>query len=161
MLQDYVQAHMWLNLASAEGEIDASKERDKLAEKMTTVQIAEAQRLAREWKPTPPQERPQTIISSTYPVRNGVSAPVVLYKVDPDYSEKALEKKLAGTVVLHLVVDSQGHARDISVLKSLGLGLDEKAIEAVEQWKFRPGYHEGKPVAVEATIEVNFRLKDR
>src|SRR2546429_401711 len=81
-------------------EIDASKERDKLADKMTPVQIAEAQRLAKEWMPTPPQEQAQhgDHIGNT-------SAPVVLYKVDPDYSEKARKKKLAGTVVLRLIVD--------------------------------------------------------
>ena len=159
VLQDYVQAHMWLNLASAQGETGASNERDKLAEKMTPDQIAEAQRLAREWKAKLSQEQPRTIISSEYPANNGVSGPVVLYKVDPSYSEKALQKNLQGSVVLHLIVDSEGHARDISVVKSLGLGLDEKAIEAVEQWKFRPGYREGKPVAVRATIEVDFHFR--
>ena len=153
VLQDYVQAHMWLNLASAAGEIDASKERDKLADKMTPVQIAEAQRLAKEWMPTPPQEQAQhgDHIGNT-------SAPVVLYKVDPDYSEKARKKKLAGTVVLRLIVDSHDHARDISVVKRLGRGLDEKAIEALQQWKFRPGYREGKPVSTQATIAMNFRI---
>ncbi len=158
VLQDYVQAHMWLILASAEGVIEASKERDKLAEKMTPVQIAEAQRMAREWKPTPTQEQPQAIISSTCSFCNGVSAPVVLYKVDPSYSEKALEKRIAGSVVLHIIVDSEGRARDIRVVRGLGLGLDEKAIEALQQWKFHPGYRDGQPVSTPATIEMNFRI---
>ena len=61
-------------------------------------------------------------------------------------------------MVLRLVVDSSGRPRDLKVIRSLGLGLDEKAIEAVEKWKFRPGYKDGKPVPVEATVEVNFRL---
>ena len=91
-------------------------------------------------------------------VGGGVSAPVVLYKVDPEYSEEARKAKYSGTVVLQLIVDAQGHARDIRVVRSLGLGLDEKAIEAVNKWKFRPGYKNGAPVAVQATIEVNFRL---
>ncbi|HKW99882.1 MAG TPA: energy transducer TonB [Bryobacteraceae bacterium] len=91
-------------------------------------------------------------------VGGGVSAPVVLYKVDPEYSEEARKAKYSGTVVLQLVVDSTGRARDIRVVRSLGLGLDEKAIEAVNKWKFRPGYRNGQPVAVQATIEVNFRL---
>jgi TonB family protein len=88
----------------------------------------------------------------------GVSAPVVLYKVDPEYSEEARKAKYSGTVVLQLVVDSSGKAQNIHVVRSLGLGLDEKAIEAVNKWKFRPGYKGGQPVAVQATIEVNFRL---
>lgn len=91
-------------------------------------------------------------------VGGGVSAPVVLYKVDPEYSEEARKAKYSGTVVLQLIVDSSGKARDIRVVRSLGLGLDEKAIDAVNKWKFRPGYKGGQPVAVQATIEVNFRL---
>src|ERR1051326_5881009 len=91
-------------------------------------------------------------------VGGGVSAPVVLYKVDPEYSEEARKAKYSGTVVLQLVVDASGKARDIKVVRSLGLGLDEKAIEAVNKWKFRPGVKNGQSVAVQATIEVNFRL---
>jgi len=91
-------------------------------------------------------------------VGGGVSAPVVLYKVDPEYSEEARKAKYSGTVVLQLVVDPAGKARDIRVVRSLGLGLDEKAIEAVNKWKFRPGVKNGQPVSVQATIEVNFRL---
>lgn len=91
-------------------------------------------------------------------VGGGVSAPVVLYKVDPEYSEEARKAKYSGTVVLQLIVDASGKARDIRVVRSLGLGLDEKAIEAVNKWKFRPGVKNGQPVAVQATIEVNFRL---
>jgi protein TonB len=91
-------------------------------------------------------------------VGGGVSAPVVLFKVDPEYSEEARKAKYSGTVVLQLVVDSNGHARDIRVVRSLGLGLDEKAIEAVNKWRFKPGYRNGQAVAVQATIEVNFRL---
>jgi TonB family protein len=106
----------------------------------------------------PERAAPATAKDAAVRVGNGVSAPVVLYKVDPEYSEEARKAALAGTVVLQLVVDSSGHARDFRVVRSLGLGLDEKAIEAVNKWKFRPGYRDGQPVAVEATIEVNFRL---
>jgi protein TonB len=89
---------------------------------------------------------------------SGVSAPSVLYKVEPEYSEEARKAKYQGTVVLYVEVDAQGHPQNLKVVRSLGLGLDEKAIEAVEKWKFRPGYKDGKPVTVAATIEVNFRL---
>jgi len=91
-------------------------------------------------------------------VGGGVSTPVVLYKVDPEYSEEARKAKYAGTVVLQLIVDAAGKAQSIRVARSLGLGLDENAIQAVKKWKFRPGYRNGQPVAVIATVEVNFRL---
>ena len=61
-------------------------------------------------------------------------------------------------MVLYVQVDPSGKAINMKVLRSLGLGLDEKAMEAVKQWKFKPGYKDGKPVTVEAQIEVNFRL---
>jgi protein TonB len=91
-------------------------------------------------------------------VGGGVSAPVVLSKVDPEYSEEARKAKYSGTVTLTVVVDAEGRARDIHVSKSLGMGLDEKAIEAVEKWRFKPGMRGGQAVNVRATIEVNFRL---
>jgi len=91
-------------------------------------------------------------------VGNGISPPVVLYKVDPTYTEEARSARYSGTVVLQVIVDPGGFARDIKVVRSLGMGLDDKAIEAVRKWKFRPGYKNGQAVAVQATIEVNFRL---
>jgi TonB family protein len=91
-------------------------------------------------------------------VGGGVSAPVVLHKVEPEYSEEARKAKYQGTVLLYIEVDANGKATNIRVQRSLGLGLDEKAVEAVKQWKFKPGYKDGKPVTVAATIEVNFRL---
>jgi TonB family protein len=93
-----------------------------------------------------------------YRVGNGVTAPVVLYKKEPEYSEEARKAKYQGTVVLYIEVDPSGRAVNPRVVRSLGLGLDEKAMEAVRQWKFKPGYRDGKPVTVAATIEVNFRL---
>ena len=89
---------------------------------------------------------------------SGVTMPQVLLKVDPEYSEQARKAKYQGTVVLSLVVQSDGSVRDIKVVEPLGLGLDEKAIEAVKQWRFRPGMKSGQPVNVAAIIEVTFRL---
>jgi len=93
-----------------------------------------------------------------FKVGGGVSQPSVLTKVDPEYSEEARKAKYSGTVMLQIVVYTDGHAGDIHVVKSLGMGLDEKAIEAVEKWKFNPGMKAGQAVNVRATIEVNFRL---
>ncbi len=93
-----------------------------------------------------------------YKVGGGVTAPSLLYKVEPEYSEEARKAKYQGVVVLYVEVDPSGKAINPRVIRSLGLGLDEKAIEAVRKWKFRPGYKDGKAVTVAATIEVNFRL---
>lgn len=96
--------------------------------------------------------------NGVYRIGGGVSAPSVLSKVEPEYSEEARKAKWQGTVVLSLVVDDQGRPQNLKVLRSLGLGLDQKAIEAVEKWRFKPGMKDGKAVPVMATIEVNFRL---
>jgi TonB family protein len=88
----------------------------------------------------------------------GVTQPAVLTKQDPEYTQEATSAKLSGTVLLSVVVDKEGNARNIQVARELGMGLDQKAVEAVSQWKFRPGMKDGAPVNVRATIEVNFRL---
>ena len=93
-----------------------------------------------------------------YRIGGGVSAPTVLSKVEPEYSEEARKAKWQGTVVLSCVVDDQGRPQGLKIVRSLGLGLDQKAIEAVEKWRFKPGMKDGKAVPVMATIEVNFRL---
>ncbi len=93
-----------------------------------------------------------------FKVGGGVTPPTLLQKVEPEYSEEARKAKHAGTVVLYIVVTPDGRATNIQVRRSLGLGLDEKAIEAVKKWRFKPGQKDGQPVAVAATIEVNFRL---
>lgn len=91
-------------------------------------------------------------------VGGGVTAPTLLQKIEPEYSEEARKAKYQGVVVLAVVVTPDGRANNIRVQRSLGLGLDEKAVEAVRKWRFRPGMKDGQPVAVAATIEVNFRL---
>ncbi len=88
----------------------------------------------------------------------GVTAPQLVFKVEPEYTEEARKAKYQGTVVLYAVVDSDGMVRNVRVARSLGLGLDEKAIEAVKQWKFLPGKKDGRAVPVAASIEVTFRL---
>jgi protein TonB len=88
----------------------------------------------------------------------GVTMPKLLFQVEPDYSDDARRARFSGTVTLSAVVDASGKVRDIHVLRSPGLGLDEKAIEAVSKWRFRPGLKDGRPVNVRAQVEVSFRL---
>jgi TonB family protein len=96
--------------------------------------------------------------NGVYRIGGDVSAPVLIDKIEPEYSEEARKAKYSGTVLLSIVVDQNGLPRDIHVIRPLGLGLDEKAIEAVTKWRFRPGLKGGRPVATQAQVEVNFRL---
>jgi len=93
-----------------------------------------------------------------YRVGNGVSAPRVLHKVNPDYSPEARADRIQGAVVYALVVDKSGKPRDIELLSPLGYGLDEKGLDAIRKWTFTPAQKDGMPVSVKATIEVNFNF---
>lgn len=93
-----------------------------------------------------------------FKVGGGVSAPKALDTPDPEYSEEARKAKYQGTCILWLIVDSSGHPQQIKIARSLGMGLDQKAIEAVKRWKFEPAMKDGHPVAVQINVEVNFRL---
>jgi protein TonB len=88
----------------------------------------------------------------------GISNPRLIYSVDPEFSDEARRQKYQGVVVLSVIVDSQGNPQRIRVVRPLGMGLDEKAVDAVKQYKFKPAMEGGKPVPVEITIEVNFQL---
>jgi TonB family protein len=87
-----------------------------------------------------------------------VSSPQLISKVEPEYSEEARKAKYSGVVHLSVVIDEHGIPTDIRVTGPLGLGLDEKAVEAVQHWRFRPGMRNGKAVKVRAMVEVSFRL---
>ncbi len=93
-----------------------------------------------------------------YRVGGGVSAPRAIFSPEPEYSEEARKAKFQGTVVLSVVVGPDGRTHDIRVRRSLGLGLDEKAVETVRTWRFEPARKDGQPVPVQISIEVNFRL---
>jgi periplasmic protein TonB len=93
-----------------------------------------------------------------YRIGGGVSEPVPIYKPEPEYSEEARKAKFQGEVLLQIVIDENGHTRDVKVLRPLGLGLDEKAVEAVLKWRFRPSMKDGHAVPVQANVAVNFRL---
>ena len=88
----------------------------------------------------------------------GVTQPRAIYDPDPDYSEAARKAKYQGSVVLWLVVGTDGLPHNLRVQRSLGMGLGEKAIAAVSTWRFQPATLNGKPVAVEINVQVSFRL---
>jgi TonB family protein len=84
--------------------------------------------------------------------------PRLLSRVEPEYSEEARKARLNGTVAVFVVVQPDGSPGDLHVVRSLGLGLDEKAMAAVRQWRFQPGLKDGQAVPVKATVEVTFRI---
>jgi TonB family protein len=87
-----------------------------------------------------------------------VKAPVLISKTEPKYTAEARLAKYQGTILVYLKVDTEGLPRDVKVLRGLGLGLDQRAIDAISQWRFKPAMQAGQPVPVEAHVEVNFRL---
>jgi TonB family protein len=90
---------------------------------------------------------------------NGISVPKCEYCPDPQYSQEARDKKYEGVVVLLVVVSSEGKASDIRMIKSPGMGLDEKAIEAVREWRFKPATKDGKAVDAQVPVEITFRRR--
>jgi TonB family protein len=91
-------------------------------------------------------------------LRPGIQPPVVLIRTEPEYSEPARKARVQGTVVVEGVIDEQGHTSGLRIREPLGLGLDEKALEAVKLWRFQPAKRDGKPLAIVAVFELNFRL---
>ena len=91
-------------------------------------------------------------------IGGGVSAPVLIYSVEPEFSEEARKAKVAGNVLVNLWVDTNGNPSHVKVIRGVGMGLDEKALEAVRQYKFKPAMENGKPVLVELNVEVNFQI---
>jgi TonB family protein len=96
--------------------------------------------------------------STPYKMGPGVKPPPIISRREPSYTEIARMVKVQGTVVLGLVVDTDGKPGDFRLLRSVGFGLDEQAVHDVGEWRFLPAIKDGNPVAVEVSIEVNFRL---
>jgi TonB family protein len=101
---------------------------------------------------------PEAFAGPVFRVRGGVTPPKATFMPSPEFTEKARRAQYEGTCLLTLIVDPEGNPRDIRVVQSLSMGLDEKAVEAVQRWKFRPATKDGKPVAVLIDVQVQFRL---
>ena len=89
---------------------------------------------------------------------NGVSMPRAIYQPEPEFSEEARRVRHQGEVTLQAIIGTDGVPRNLMIVRSLGMGLDEKALEAVRTWRFEPGKMNGRPVAVKMNVIVNFRL---
>jgi len=101
------------------------------------------------------------VVTCTLAGQSSRTPPRVTSKTEPEYSEEARKARLEGTVILMIVVGADGNPRDLKVLRGLGLGLDEKAKEAVTKWHFAPGTNSGEPVDIKAQVQVDFRLMDK
>jgi TonB family protein len=82
----------------------------------------------------------------------------LIHQVEPEYSEEARKVRFQGTVILSIEVDTNGMPANIHVVHSIGLGLDERAMQAVEKWRFRPALSGDRPVTAPAMVEVSFHL---
>lgn len=104
----------------------------------------------------------KTETSTSQPVehvgKNNVTRPESIYTPDPNYSDEARKAKYQGILALNLIVDSSGAVSNVSVIRPLGMGLDERAAAQVATWKFKPALKDGKPVPVEVSVEVSFNL---
>jgi TonB family protein len=92
-----------------------------------------------------------------YRVGGDVKAPVVIQRVDPVYPPEAKEKRIAGVVITELLIDRNGNVVDVRVLKPLPFGLNQAVVDAVRQWKFRPGTRNGEPVGVYFNLAMHFK----
>jgi TonB family protein len=100
----------------------------------------------------------EPLAPGVYRIGGNVVSPVLLSKAEPQYSEDARLAKYSGTALLSVEIGTDGAPHNVKIIRGLGLGLDEKAIAAVNRWKFKPGTLNGEPVATRAQIEINFRL---
>ena len=91
-------------------------------------------------------------------IGGGVKGPVIIYQPEPEFSEEARKAKFMGVVTVSIIVDANGRPQNVHVMRGVGMGLDEKAMEAVRQYRFKPATENGKPVAAYLNVEVNFEI---
>jgi TonB family protein len=107
-------------------------------------------------------ETPEVGAGQVYSLKPGgggdVTEPIPTYHRNPEYSDEARQARLQGSVTLSVVIDASGRVSNIRVLKPVGFGLDEKAVEAVSTWRFKPARRKGEPVSVRVPVEVSFRF---
>ncbi len=97
-------------------------------------------------------------IDGVYSIGHGASAPVPIRIVEPEYSEPARKARMSGSILVYAEIGPDGRPKNLHITRGMGMGLDEKALDAVAKWLFKPGLKDGRPVTVRATFEVNFRL---
>jgi TonB family protein len=159
--RDYIQACKWLILsASANGQSPISQKAkdlmDSITGEMSPVQMAEAQRLARNWESGYVQNISHSPLTGG---SWGVTDPVVLVNPQPRYTDEARAAHVEGLVQAQCIIRKSGKADNCRIIRGLGYGLNESVIDTIiKRWRFKPGSYEGKPVDVTVIIETVFRL---
>jgi len=108
--------------------------------------------------PKMPEEKEIPLSGPPLKVGGDVSPPILIYSTAAEYSDEAKKARVQGEILLSMIVDIDGRPKSIAVIRPLGHGLDEEAIRAVRQWKFKPGQKNGEPVPVQMNVQVNFNL---
>ena len=164
--QDYVEAHMWLNLAASQltgpSRERAVTARDALARLITPAELRNAQRRARARHAEQSLQIPSGVQAEPFTLGAWyIVNPRILRTVKPQYTSKAMDEKITGTVLLEAVVLPNGTVGDVRITRSLDpvFGLDAEAIKAARQWRFVPATRFGDPVASLVTIELDFSLR--
>jgi hypothetical protein len=117
----------------------------------------------------PASPRPNPDASGKYHVGNGVTAPKLIYSVEPEFSETMRKKKISGSCVVGLTVDTDGNPNDVYVVSSIPsiedkklraavIDMQDNCIKSAKQYRFEPGTYQGKPVPVELKVEMNFQI---
>ena len=151
------EPHLAIRVASILKEVSMSKTRLLFSlAAITGLVLLAGQMVVRAFPLQAPKH--SAAAGKVYRAGKGVTVPVVLHKVEPQYSPEARDAKLEGMVVVSAEIWPDGLVHNARITKGLGMGLNEKALEALRQWKFKPGAKDGKPVKVQASIEINFRL---
>lgn len=171
--KDLRTALMWSLIAGKSGPSDAGTETARLEAQLSPSDVETARRMAANFqiRPEAPGGRPYPPIDSAtqppvpagpggglYRIGGSVRPPVPTFRPEPEYTEEARRAGIDGSVLLSIVIAPDGTVRDVKVMRRLSYGLDEKAVEAVTQWRFKPATKDGSPVAVMVNVEVNFRL---
>lgn len=163
--QDYIQAYKWLALSVA-GSTDESSSIFKKAtdllnsvsKSMTSRQIEEAERLAMEWEARYVQRVGEGPFSSGW----GVTFPVVSIKPSPSYTNEARDARISGSISIQCIIFKDGTVGNCRIIKGLGYGLDESAINTVEsEWRFQPGTFQDKPVDVQVSLSITYRISQK
>jgi TonB family protein len=138
---------------------------NKLAFVLTAIlTLPLAIQLRAQQTPTPASPAsPETPATQPVPDRplhigGSVRPPVVIFSVPPQFTDAARKRKMSGNVQVYCWVDENGNPSHVRAVRGLGMGLDEKAVEAVQQYKFKPAMQNGKPVKVDLYIDVNFQI---
>lgn len=134
-------------------------EQDNLSKQQTNPLLLSSQPEQKAIPLQKPPESDETLrMSALQKIEPGVIPPVQVHNVEPEFTDEARRAKFQGIVVVSIIVDAQGMPRDLHVVRALGMGLDQKAIEAVMKYRFKPAMKDGKPVPVKVNVEINFRL---